>query len=130
MGALCFVCPTSGRKVVTVLEVDLVSLAALHIHQVGCPECGRMHRIEEVGAWMAGEPSTLSADDPIRSSNTGTLRFVCPDGGHEVDTGILIDPISLDAIRGEQLGCPECLGVHHLSQIKTWVDKGPLGRAE
>jgi hypothetical protein len=121
MGALCFVCPTSGREVVTQLEVGLASLATVNIHQVGCPECGHMHGIADVGAWVATGPSALGQVDHALASNMGTLRFVCPATRHEVDTGILIDPVSLEAIHREKLGCPECLDVHQISEIRVWV---------
>ena len=48
----------------------------------------------------------------------GTLCFVCPTSGREVDTGIDVDPLSSNSLRGEQLGCPECLEVHQLSNIE------------
>lgn len=121
MGALCFVCPSSGRKVVTQFDAGLASLASLNIHQVGCSECGRMHALADVGAWVAAGPSALGQVDNTLASNMGTLRFVCPANGREVDTGILADPISLEVIHQEQIGCPECLGVHQLSGIKAWV---------
>lgn len=60
----------------------------------------------------------------------GTLRFVCPTKGCEVDTNIEVDPASFKGLYGEQLGCPECLEVHRLSKIKAWVsDRELWGRA-
>ena len=61
----------------------------------------------------------------------GTLRFVCPTKGCEVDTNIEVDPASFKGLYGEQLGCPECLEVHRLSEIKAWVsDNAPPEPAE
>jgi len=51
----------------------------------------------------------------------GTLGFVCPTTGREVDTGIEVDSLSFTSLRSEQLGCPECLETHQLSLIKVWV---------
>jgi hypothetical protein len=51
----------------------------------------------------------------------GTLCFVCPATGREVDTGIELDPVSFASLRGEQLGCPDCLGVHQIAGMKAWV---------
>ena len=57
----------------------------------------------------------------------GTLCFVCPTSGREVDSGIEVDPVSFVGLQREQLGCPECLERHQLSDIKAWVaDKMPL----
>ena len=56
----------------------------------------------------------------------GTLGFVCPTTGREVDTGIEVDSLSFTSLHSEQLGCPECLETHQLSLIKVWVaDTGP-----
>lgn len=56
----------------------------------------------------------------------GTLQFVCPTSGREIDTRIEVDLVSFGSLRGEQLGCPECLEVHQLSQLKAWItDEAP-----
>ena len=61
----------------------------------------------------------------------GTIVYVCPTNGREVDTGIEIDLVSFASLYGEQVGCPECLEVHRLAKIKAggkppWVtDKAP-----
>ena len=56
----------------------------------------------------------------------GTLGFVCPTTGREVDTGIEVDSLSFTSLHSEQLGCPECLETHQLSLIKVWVaETGP-----
>lgn len=65
-----------------------------------------------------------------REDTVGTLCFVCPTSGREVDTGIDVDPQSFGGLRGEQLGCPDCLEVHQLSQIKAWVADVPTAPAE
>jgi hypothetical protein len=55
----------------------------------------------------------------------------CPTNGREVDTGIDVDPLSFSGLRGEQLGRPECLEVHQLSDIKALVtDQAPPDPAE
>jgi hypothetical protein len=56
----------------------------------------------------------------------GRLCFVCPASGREVDTGIELDLESFDTLYGEPLGCPECLRVHRLGEIKAWVRDKPL----
>jgi hypothetical protein len=55
----------------------------------------------------------------------GRLCFVCPASGREVDTGIELDLESFDTLYGEPLGCPECLRVHRLGEIKAWVREKP-----
>jgi hypothetical protein len=56
----------------------------------------------------------------------GTLCFICPMSGREVDTGIELDLGSFASLRTEQLGCPDCLGVHRISEIKAWVRDNAL----
>ena len=53
----------------------------------------------------------------------GTLGFVCPTIGREVDTGIEVDSLSFTSLYGEQLGCPECLEAHqlHPSDQSPWL---------
>ena len=51
----------------------------------------------------------------------GTLRFLCPAKGCEVDTGIEVDPDSFNGLYREQISCSECLEVHQLSEIKAWI---------
>ena len=56
----------------------------------------------------------------------GTLRFVCPANGRDVDTGIEVDPDSFNGLYRERVGCSECHGNHELLEIKAWVgDKPP-----
>ena len=55
----------------------------------------------------------------------GTLCFICPRSGREVDTGIELDLGSFASLRAEQLGCPDCLGVHRIIEIKAWVRDKP-----
>jgi hypothetical protein len=59
----------------------------------------------------------------------GTLGFVCPTTGREVDTGIEVDSLSFTSLHSEQLGCPECLETHQLSLIKIWVGRHESARA-
>ena len=61
----------------------------------------------------------------------GTLGFLCPTTGREVDTGIEVDSLRFTSLHSEQLGCPECLETHQLALIKVWVaDTGPPEQAE
>ena len=56
----------------------------------------------------------------------GTLRFVCPANGRDVDTGIEVDPDSFNGLYRERIACSECHGNHEMSEIKAWVgDKSP-----
>lgn len=57
MGTLCFVCPRSGRKVVTGLDVDLASLKSLRNEQLSCPECKGLHEFSEIWSWVTDEGS-------------------------------------------------------------------------
>jgi hypothetical protein len=61
----------------------------------------------------------------------GTLHFVCPKSGREVDTGVEVEPVSFASLVSEQLGCPDCLEIHQLHQIKAWIaDRPGLDPAE
>ena len=89
-----------GRKRLCAVSDQIVSTyPATHF-------CDRLAK----GPWGVDQESTV-----------GTLCFVCPTSGREVDTGIDVDPLSSSSLRGEQLGCPECLEVHQLSNIEAWV---------
>ena len=55
----------------------------------------------------------------------GTLGFVCPNTGREVDTGIEVDSLSFTSLHSEQLGCPECLE-KSLSAISTLPEPEPM----
>ena len=61
---LCYVCPTSGRKVAKFLgRHSPAEPAAPNFHKlnkVRCPDCGRVHDVWDIGAWMtdAGPPKT------------------------------------------------------------------------
>jgi hypothetical protein len=57
----------------------------------------------------------------LREAKLGTLCFVCPANGRVVDTGIEVDQDSFTSLDREQLGCPECLEIHRLAEIKAWV---------
>jgi hypothetical protein len=51
MGSLCFVCPSSGRKVVTGVEVDPVSFESLRGEQLRCADCNELHDVAKIWAW-------------------------------------------------------------------------------
>ena len=53
MGTLGFVCPTTGRKVDTGIEVDSLSFTSLHSEQLGCPECLETHQLSLIKVWVA-----------------------------------------------------------------------------
>src|SRR6476661_5862625 len=59
MGALIFVCPTSGHEVSTGLEIDPDSYRALPkvLAEVKCPACGLIHNLYEVDTRLADESS-------------------------------------------------------------------------
>ena len=55
----------------------------------------------------------------------GVLVFVCPTSGHEVVTGIEIDPASYQGLKHEtvEIKCSACGLSHNFFQIETrWVD--------
>jgi hypothetical protein len=57
MGTLVFVCPTSGREVVTGLEIDVVSFQGLPkvLADIKCSECGDIHNLLEVDARLVND---------------------------------------------------------------------------
>ena len=59
MGALIFVCPTSGHEVSTGLEIDPDSYRALPkvLAEIKCPACGLIHNLYQVDARLADESS-------------------------------------------------------------------------
>jgi hypothetical protein len=53
------------------------------------------------------------------------LFFVCPATGHEVSTGLDIDPASFASL-GEiftEISCPHCSEPHRLTSVKTWFEE-------
>jgi hypothetical protein len=52
---LCYVCPTSGRKVAKFLghrrSTDALSRNLRKLNKLRCPDCGRVHDVWDVGAW-------------------------------------------------------------------------------
>jgi hypothetical protein len=50
MGALVFVCPTSGREISTGVEIDAQSFSDLPkvLAEISCPACGRTHNLYDV----------------------------------------------------------------------------------
>ena len=59
MGALIFVCPTSGYEVSTGLDIDPDSYRALPkvLAEIKCPACGLIHNLYQVDARLADESS-------------------------------------------------------------------------
>ena len=55
MGKLFFVCPTTGRKVRTDLEMDENSFADLKHTDILCPECAQKHSLASTGAFLEEE---------------------------------------------------------------------------
>ena len=57
MGTLVFVCPTSGREVVTGLEIDVMSFQGLPkvLADIKCSECGDIHNLLEVDARLVND---------------------------------------------------------------------------
>ena len=52
MGALVFVCPTSGREVSSGVEIDADSYRDLPkvLAEISCPACGHTHNLYQVEA--------------------------------------------------------------------------------
>jgi len=57
MGALVFVCPTSGHEVSTGLEIDPESYRALPegLAEIKCPACGLTHNLYQVEARLVDD---------------------------------------------------------------------------
>ena len=55
MGTLVFICPTTGQKTSTGIEMNGQTLLGLRIEQVRCPDCHQLHQISETRAWIVGE---------------------------------------------------------------------------
>lgn len=66
MGALVFVCPTSGHEVSTGLEIDPMTYMDLPkvLAEIKCPDCGLTHNLFEVEARLI--------DDGLDSSDTNS----------------------------------------------------------
>ena len=73
MGALIFVCPTSGHEVSTGLEIDSDSYRALPkvLAEIKCPACGLIHNLYEVDARLADESSDGTERTKRASRRTG-----------------------------------------------------------
>ena len=64
MGALVFVCPTSGREVSTGLEIDAESYRNLPkvLAEISCPACGCTHNLHQADARLVdGEQNSPRA---------------------------------------------------------------------
>jgi hypothetical protein len=62
MGALVFVCPTSGREVSSGVEIDAESYKDLPkvLAEILCPVCGCTHNLYQIEAWLVdGEQNSL-----------------------------------------------------------------------
>ena len=55
MGTMFFMCPTTGHRVSTGVEMDPDCFSALpkHIVKVRCPHCSQPHKLSELVAWLA-----------------------------------------------------------------------------
>ena len=56
MGALFFVCPTTGREVSTGIEIDPASYRGLPgaFTEIACPVCNETHNLSNVQPRVAG----------------------------------------------------------------------------
>ena len=73
MGALVFVCPTSGREVSTGVEIDAESYGDLPkvLAENSCPACGRTHNLYQVEARLVdGEQNSPRNWSKRRSRDT------------------------------------------------------------
>ena len=67
MGALVFVCPTSGREVSTGVEIDAESFRHLPkvLAEISCPACGLTHNLYQVEVRLVdGEQNSASNRRP------------------------------------------------------------------
>ena len=53
MGTLVFVCPATGRKVSTGIEMETATPVRSRHEEVRCPHCKTPHRMSDIGAWIA-----------------------------------------------------------------------------
>jgi hypothetical protein len=51
----------------------------------------------------------------------GTLVFICPATGQEVETGIEMTPAILAIVQDEPVCCSACLQKHQLSEVPAWI---------
>jgi hypothetical protein len=51
----------------------------------------------------------------------GTLYFICPVTGNQVSTGIEIDAVTFEKLRGENVRCPHCQAPHPISGVQAWI---------
>jgi hypothetical protein len=64
MGTLIFVCPATGLKVFTGLEMDVDSFATLPsvLPEVRCPHCSKPHELSELAVWLADGEGRILGD--------------------------------------------------------------------
>jgi hypothetical protein len=65
-------------------------------------------------------------------ANMGVLVFLCPTSGHEVSTGLEIDPDSYQALPKvlAEIKCPACGLIHNLYQVDARLADEPITRRE
>jgi len=65
MGILAFVCPATGKRVFTDLEIDqsiYSSILKNRLSRMRCSQCGEPHHLSEVETWLAQDSETLPPD--------------------------------------------------------------------
>jgi hypothetical protein len=65
MGVLAFVCPATGKSVLTDLEIDqniYSSILKNRLSHMHCSQCGERHELSEVVTWLAEDSGTLPPD--------------------------------------------------------------------
>ena len=60
MGMLVFVCPKTGAKISTAVDVDGESYSSLtkNRDRVRCPACSQFHELAAIKSWLSGEASS------------------------------------------------------------------------
>lgn len=71
MGVLIFVCPNTGDRVSTNLEIDDRSFSSLSSHiPVRCPRCAEPHDLSKIANWLTedkqAEPSPFRQDSRLK----------------------------------------------------------------
>ena len=66
MGTLAFVCPATGKSVITDLEIDTSSYSSIlknRLSQMRCTQCGQPHELSEVVSWLVEDYETPPPED-------------------------------------------------------------------